>query len=50
MKLTDLTADYLRVPNATPARIPLSGPKPVAEAIDLLLVRLETDARVRAMA
>ncbi len=45
MKITRLTTDHLRVPQTAPGRIPLSGPKPAAtEPIDLILVRVETDA------
>ncbi|HVL13027.1 MAG TPA: mandelate racemase/muconate lactonizing enzyme family protein [Gemmata sp.] len=48
MKLTRLTTDHLRVPLARPARVPLTDPKPAAgpDAVDLILVRVETDAGV----
>ena len=47
MKITRLTTDRLRVPVAGAVRIPLSGPKPAtSEAIDLILVHLETDAGI----
>ncbi len=51
MKLTRLTTDHLRVPLGRPARLPLADlplaePPPTAgpEALDLVLVHLETDA------
>jgi L-alanine-DL-glutamate epimerase-like enolase superfamily enzyme len=44
MKIVRLVSDHVRAPLAVPERIPLSGPRPSAEAIDLLLVRVETDA------
>lgn len=45
MKVTRLTTDRLRVPLAKPARVPLSEPRPPApDAVELVLVRLETDA------
>jgi L-talarate/galactarate dehydratase len=49
MKLTRLTTDHLRVPLGKPTRVPLTDPKPVAgpDAVDLLLVHLETDAGVK---
>jgi L-alanine-DL-glutamate epimerase-like enolase superfamily enzyme len=48
MKLTRLTTDHLRVPLGKPARVPLTDPKPAAgpDAVDLVLVHLETDAGV----
>jgi L-alanine-DL-glutamate epimerase-like enolase superfamily enzyme len=51
MKLTRLTTDHLRVPLGKPTRVPLTEPKPVAgpNAVDLLLVHLETDVGVRGL-
>ena len=47
MKITRVTTDSLRVPVAGAARIPLTGPKPPApDAIDLILVHVQTDADV----
>jgi L-talarate/galactarate dehydratase len=47
MKLTRLTTDHLRIPLPKSARVPLTDPKPVApDAVDLILVHLETDAGV----
>lgn len=44
MKLTRITSDHIRVPLAKSGRVSLSDPKPnVQEAVDLVLVRLETD-------
>lgn len=46
MKITRLTADHLRVPFGKPTRIALAADRPPIgpEAVDLVLVRLETDA------
>ena len=45
MKLTRISTEHLRVVQPAAGRIPLSGPKPVAaDAIDLILVHIETDA------
>lgn len=46
MKIVRLTTEVRRIPIAAAERIPLAGPKPVAAAIDLLLVHLETDAKL----
>jgi L-alanine-DL-glutamate epimerase-like enolase superfamily enzyme len=47
MRITRLTTDHFRVPLGKPGRVPLTDPKPPApDAVDLLLVRLETDAGV----
>jgi L-alanine-DL-glutamate epimerase-like enolase superfamily enzyme len=45
MKITRIATDHLRVLLGRPARFPLSDPRPAAsDAIDLILVRLETDS------
>lgn len=45
MKVTGLRTDHLRIPLAKPSRVSLSQPKSTAsEAVDLILVHLETDA------
>src|SRR5437870_620412 len=51
MKLTRLTTGHLRVPLAKPARVPLTEPKPAAgpDAVELLLVHLETDTGVKGL-
>jgi L-alanine-DL-glutamate epimerase-like enolase superfamily enzyme len=51
MKLTRLTTDHLRVPLGKPTRVPLTDPKPAAgpDAVDLLLVHLETDTGVKGL-
>jgi L-alanine-DL-glutamate epimerase-like enolase superfamily enzyme len=47
MRITKLTIDHLRVPFPKPGRVPLTGSKSDApEAIELVLVHLETDAGV----
>ncbi|MFO0802985.1 MAG: hypothetical protein U0791_07655 [Gemmataceae bacterium] len=46
MKIVRLTSEVRRIPIAVAERIPLTGPKPVATALDLLLVHLETDAKL----
>jgi L-alanine-DL-glutamate epimerase-like enolase superfamily enzyme len=47
MKITKLATDHLRVTLGKPSRIPLTGPKTAGpDAVDLILVRLETDAGV----
>src|SRR4051794_752273 len=47
MKITKLSTDHLRVPLGKPARIPLTGPRAAGpDAVDLVLVHLETDAGV----
>src|SRR5262252_5677611 len=47
MRITKLTSDHLRVPLPKSVRVPLTDPKPAApDAIDLILVHLETDAGV----
>jgi L-alanine-DL-glutamate epimerase-like enolase superfamily enzyme len=50
MKLTRLTTDHLRVPLGKPGRIPLNEPKPpTPDAVDVVLVHLETDTGVRGL-
>ncbi|MBM3982470.1 MAG: hypothetical protein FJ304_19810, partial [Planctomycetes bacterium] len=50
MKITRLTTDHLRVPQARPARVSLSDPKPVAPgAVDVVVAHLETDTGVRGL-
>lgn len=45
MRITSLSTDHLRIPLGKPGRVPLGGPKPAGpEAVDLLLVHLDTDA------
>src|SRR5262245_47533971 len=47
MRITRLATDHLRVPLGKPGRVPLTDPKPAApDAVELLLVHLETDAGV----
>lgn len=46
MKITGITTDLKRIPLPGAERIPLTGPKPTADAIDLLTVQLETDAKL----
>ena len=48
MKLTRLTSDHLRVPFGKPTPIPLTAQRPLMwpDAVDLLLVNLETDAGI----
>jgi L-alanine-DL-glutamate epimerase-like enolase superfamily enzyme len=47
MQITKLTTDHIRVPLGKPTRVSLTDAKPVApDAIELLLVHLETDAGV----
>jgi len=48
MKITRLTADHLRVPFGKPTRIALAADRPPIgpEAVDLVLVHLETDTGV----
>lgn len=47
MKLTRLSTDRLRVPLPRPARVSLTAPAPaVPDAVELVLVHLETDAGV----
>lgn len=47
MKITTLATDRIRVPLGKPGRIPLTDPHPTGpEAVDVLLVRLGTDAGV----
>jgi len=43
MKITRLATDHRRIPLPGDERIPLTGPKPAAEAIDLIVVQVETD-------
>ena len=46
MKITRITCDTKRIPLPGPERIPLTGPKPAASAIDLVVVQLETDTNL----
>ena len=47
MRITQLSTDHRRVPLGKPGRIPLTDPKAVGpDAVDLVLVHLETDAGV----
>ena len=46
MKITRIGTDIRRILLPAAERIPLTGPKPVPAAIDLVLVHLETDAKL----
>jgi L-alanine-DL-glutamate epimerase-like enolase superfamily enzyme len=46
MRITRLATEIKRIPLPGAERIPLTGPKPVAAAVDLLIVHLETDAKL----
>src|SRR5438067_1231685 len=50
MKITRLTTDHLRVPLGKPSRVSLTEPKSAAaEAVDVVLVHLETDSGIRGL-